>query len=94
MPSVAAKELKNRLGHFLQLVRRGAHFVVTDRGHPVARLAPVQEQQELDTIDQALKHAAALGTITLAKRRKVSSVRAVRLRKGGDLSLAVIEDRR
>lgn len=94
MPSVAAKELKNRLGHFLRLVRRGACFLVTDRGRPVAQLAPLAEQSANDTLDDALQEAAARGTITLAKRQKLSGVRPVRVRKGAELSAAVIEDRR
>ncbi len=94
MPSVAAKELKNRLGHFLRLVRRGACFLVTDHGRPVAQLAPLAEQRAHDALEDALQEAAARGAVTLAKRRKLSPVRPVRVRKGAELSTAVIEDRR
>ena len=41
MESVGVRELKNRLGHYLRIVRRGETIVVTSRGEPVARLVPI-----------------------------------------------------
>jgi len=41
METVGIRELKNRLGHYLRLVRRGGTIVVTSRGKAVARLVPV-----------------------------------------------------
>lgn len=35
-------QLKARLSRFLDAVRQGEEIIVTDRGHPVARLAPVR----------------------------------------------------
>jgi prevent-host-death family protein len=94
MPSVAAKELKNRLGHFLRLVRRGARFLVTDRGRPVAQLAPLSEEhRDNDELEAELQRAAAQGAIRMAKGRKLPVIRPVRVRKGAELSNAVIEDR-
>jgi prevent-host-death family protein len=34
-------ELKARLSHYLRVVRRGETVTVTDRGRPVAEIAPV-----------------------------------------------------
>ena len=41
MESVGVRELKNRLAHYLRIVRKGGTVVVTSRGKPVARLMPV-----------------------------------------------------
>lgn len=40
MESVSISELKARLSSYLVQVRSGAEVLVTDRGHPVARLVP------------------------------------------------------
>ncbi len=41
MEQVDARELKNRLGHYLRAVRKGQAITVTKRGKPVARLVPI-----------------------------------------------------
>jgi prevent-host-death family protein len=41
MQNVGVRELKNRIGHYLRIVRRGQTIVVTSRGEPVARLVPI-----------------------------------------------------
>ncbi len=38
MKTVGSRELKNRLGRYLGLVRKGETIIVTDRGKPVARI--------------------------------------------------------
>jgi len=91
---VAAKELKNRLGHYLRLVRAGATFVVTDRGRPVAELTPLAETLAADREHQALTQAAAKGLITLPRRSKWRKFRPAKLKRGAALSDIVIEDRR
>ena len=40
MKTVGSRELKNRLGRYLGLVRKGETIIVTDRGKAVARLIP------------------------------------------------------
>jgi prevent-host-death family protein len=39
--TVGARELKTRLGGYLQKVRQGRTLVITDRGEPVAELRPL-----------------------------------------------------
>ena len=39
--STSISELKARLSAYLDLVRQGDEVVVTDRGRPIARLAPI-----------------------------------------------------
>jgi antitoxin (DNA-binding transcriptional repressor) of toxin-antitoxin stability system len=43
MQAVNIKELKARLSSYIQQVRRGETFLVTDRNHVVARLGPVDQ---------------------------------------------------
>lgn len=43
---VGARELKDRLSHYLQTVRQGKTVVVTMRGKPVARLVPIATSRE------------------------------------------------
>lgn len=40
--TVGSRELKTRLGTHLKRVRAGATLVITDRGHPVAELRPLE----------------------------------------------------
>ncbi len=44
MKTVGSRELKNRLGRYLGLVRRGETIVVTDRGETVAHLIPASPE--------------------------------------------------
>lgn len=41
MKTAAVAELKARLSEYLNRVKAGEEVLVTDRGHPVARLVPV-----------------------------------------------------
>lgn len=47
MKRVAVRELKDRLSEYLALVKAGEEVVVTERGKPVARLAPLPSYQVL-----------------------------------------------
>src|SRR5688572_7896540 len=47
---VGARELKTRLGSYLQRVREGRTLVVTDRGQPVAELRPVPSDASLPAL--------------------------------------------
>jgi prevent-host-death family protein len=44
---VGVKELKDQLSRYLSLVKSGVEVIVTDHGHPVARLVPVGERAGL-----------------------------------------------
>ena len=46
MESVGVRELKDRLSHYLRIVRRGRIIEVTVRGEPVARLVPASPQRK------------------------------------------------
>ena len=46
MSQAGVKELKTHLSEYLQRVREGERIVITDRGRPIAQLAPVEESPE------------------------------------------------
>jgi prevent-host-death family protein len=61
-PTVGSRELKTRLGTYLERVRRGETIIVTDRGTPVAEMRPIQTSQ--DPTEAALERMAAEGLLT------------------------------
>ena len=92
MKTVGSRELKNRLGQYLKMARRGETLTVTDRGKPVAQIVPVNPNGELrGSLDDVLKQMEAEGHLRLGKRpfRRFKPVRV----KGKPLSEIILEDR-
>jgi prevent-host-death family protein len=87
---VGARELKTRLGAYLQQVRQGRTLVITDRGQPVAELKPLSGSTDEETKLEGLK---ALGTVTQAERRPLAPFRPIRPRGGRLVSDAIVADR-
>ncbi len=88
---VGSRELKTRLGSYLERVRRGETLVVTDRGEPVAELRPVMRAE--NPADAALRRLAAEGLVTLGTGAPLRGFRAIRLRGGGSAADAISDDR-
>ena len=86
---VGARELKTRLGSYLQRVRQGRTLVITDRGEPVAELRPLPSDNSLTA---ALTKLSAQGTVTLPTRTALSALQPIRSR-GSSVADAVHEDR-
>jgi prevent-host-death family protein len=93
MISVGTKELKNRLSHYLRLVRRGAHVVVTDRGRPVAELKGLGAASRDELAEAHLAGLAADGLLTLPAEAGLGRCVPIDI-EGPPVSDAVIEDRR
>lgn len=87
---VGARELKTRLGRYLNRVRRGDTIVVTDRSEPVAELRPISVTQ--DPAALALAKLAATGGLTLPTRTGLVRIGAARL-TSGSASAAIAADR-
>ena len=87
--TVGARELKTRLGGYLQQVRQGRTLVITDRGEPVAELKPVHRA---GTEDNRLERLHALGAVTRLENRPLAPFRPVR-GHGPAVSDAIIDDR-
>ena len=49
MQSIGVKELKNRLTHYLKLVRNGDQVIVTERGNPIAILHGLEKVELTDS---------------------------------------------
>ncbi len=86
---VGARELKTRLGTYLQRVREGRTLIVTDRGEPIAELRPLANDS---SIPSALVRLSTKGSISLPSRASLSPFRPIRNR-GESLSKKVLEDR-
>jgi prevent-host-death family protein len=92
MKTVGSRELKNRLGRYLKLVRKGETLIVTDRGKPVARIVPTDANGGEDrSVDEVLKQMEAEGHLRLGTR-PFKRFKPVRL-KGKPLSKIIVEDR-
>jgi antitoxin (DNA-binding transcriptional repressor) of toxin-antitoxin stability system len=89
--NVGTKELKNRLSHYLRLVREGERVSVCDRGKVIAELRPAEGPSEGE--NEALKELARKGLVTLGRGR-LRDVAPIRpQRRGRRLSTIVLEDR-
>ncbi len=94
MQKVGSRELKNRLGRYLDKVRKGHSLLVTDRGKPVAKLTPVENGDEgHDALEERLDELARLGYIRRGNGGKLSPFKPVPI-QGKPASQIIIEDRR
>jgi len=94
MKTVGSRELKNRLGRYLGLVRKGETIIVTDRGKTVAHLSPpTREEEKPDEIGDLLKRLEAEGNLRLAKDPSQCRVFKPIVTRGKPASQMAIEDR-
>lgn len=47
--TVGIRELKTRLGNYIQQVKAGATLIITERGKPVGRIVPIKPSLEAQT---------------------------------------------
>jgi len=93
MRKVGSRKLKNRLGRYLTLVEKGHTILVTDRGKPVAKLVPAEEEApKPQDLDDKLRALAAAGHLRLGTRpfARVKPVHA----KGKPVSRLILADRK
>jgi prevent-host-death family protein len=89
---VGSRELKTRLGQYLERVRRGETILVTDRGKPVAELRPVGLSD--DPVEDALLRMEADGLLTRRSRRGgLTPFEPIKLRPGVRASDLISRDR-
>ena len=89
MNAVGVRDLKNRLSYHLKRVRAGARLTVTERGRPIATLAPVEEKDDLAWLHKMVAEGRAHWGGGKPKGSKNPPRNTGRL-----LSDIVIEDRR
>lgn len=68
---VGVRELRNHLSRYLDRVRQGDELVVTDRGHAIARVVPVEGERVLDRL-------IAEGLVTPAQQEKAGAPRPIK----------------
>jgi prevent-host-death family protein len=67
MKSASISEAKNRLSAYIDRVRRGETVLITDRGNPVARLAPLEPGSRPNR-DARVAQLARAGILRLAAK--------------------------
>lgn len=93
MVTVASRELKNRLGKYLRLVRAGETIQITDRGKAFARVLPAASPEQQETAE-LLSNLLRKGGITLGAGRFAGKARPTVLKPGKSIARMVAEDRR
>lgn len=88
--AVGVREFKTRLGRYLRQVRAGRTLTVTDRGVPVATIAPVDMTGQ--SAEERLSRLRAEGTVTGAGRPLSRTVNQIEGR--GPLFSATIGEER
>lgn len=88
MKPVPVTDMKNRLSHYLRLVRAGARLTIVDRGRPVAVLAPLTE------VDDEIGSLVAKGVASAAEARMSKTFLTKKLPKARrPVSVALMEGR-
>jgi prevent-host-death family protein len=65
---VGIRELRLNLSRYVARVREGVEVIVTDRGRPVARLGPVDDEQQRD--EEVYQRLVREGLIIPGQRRR------------------------
>ena len=86
--SVGIRELKSNLSRCVREVRRGATIVVTEHGHPVARLVP-----QADSLEARLATLKNAGSISWSGRRLGMAKPDVRVRGRRTVASLLVESR-
>ncbi|HWY48613.1 MAG TPA: type II toxin-antitoxin system prevent-host-death family antitoxin [Bryobacteraceae bacterium] len=93
MVTVASKELKNRLGRYLQLVREGQPVQITDHGRPIGCIVPLAKPEQSDELAQ-LSRLIATGGVTLATGKLRRHWKPAKLKPGPSIAEMIDEERR
>ena len=88
--TIGARELKNRLGRYLRMVREGTVVVVSDRGRPVAELRRIAAPG--DDLDERLEQLVSLGVVTAPPWRGLPPVDRIVV-AGEPMSETIVQER-
>jgi antitoxin (DNA-binding transcriptional repressor) of toxin-antitoxin stability system len=95
MKSVNIAELKNRLSHYLRLVRRGEPILVRDRDHVIARIEPAGETLGTEGDDaERLASLERRGIVRRGQGRITRDLLARRPRVRADVLDALLRERK
>ena len=65
---VGIRELRLNLSRYIARVREGVEVIVTDRGEPVARLSPIDDERQRD--EEVYQRLVREGLISPGRRRR------------------------
>ncbi len=85
---ISIRELKDRLGHYLRLVRAGESVLITDRGVPVGRIVPIGQH-----LDQCLAAMCEAGQAQWNGRKLPPRKPVTTLLRQGSVAQLIVEDR-
>lgn len=92
MKQVSVTELKNRLSHYLRMVKRGVSIEVVERSHPIARITASTTDEK--GADARLEQLIREGLVMRAKRKPGREILDFEpIPCSGDAIKAVIEGR-
>ncbi len=86
--TVGIRELKTRLGAYMQQVKAGATVVITDRGTPIGRIIPIRSSVEVQV--QELMQA---GLVSWSGHKLTRRAPVARTRGKTTIADLLIEDR-
>jgi prevent-host-death family protein len=92
MVTVGSKQLKNRLGKYLELVRQGNPVQITNRGRPIGCIIPAQSRQATEEAAR-LARLVAEGAVKLGSGR-LSRGKPTVLKPGPSILEMLDEERR
>ena len=93
MKAVNVAELKNRLSHYLRLVRRGEAILVRDRDRVIARIEPAGDADRVGSDPERLALLEQRGVIRRARSRLDPRLPARRPRVQVDVVEALLRER-
>jgi prevent-host-death family protein len=86
--SVGIRELKTRLGKYMERVQAGGIVIITDRGKPVGRIIPVGT-----SVEAQVQELVAAGLLAWSGKKLVRRAPVAHTRGKHTVSDLLIEDR-
>lgn len=94
MKAVNVAELKNRLSHYLRLVRRGEPILVRDRDRVIARIEPAGAGSPASADDEHLADLEARGILRRGRGPLRVELLARRPAASADVVAALLRERK
>jgi prevent-host-death family protein len=86
--TVGIRELKTRLGSYVQRVKSGSTFVITERGKPIGRIVPISP-----SVESRAHELIRAGLIAWSGRKLVPTTPVARTRGKQTVAELLLEDR-